>query len=136
MNIMSISTSGLMAAVARLNASASNTANSEDYGALDDSGAASGAPAAYQPVQAVSHAASSNLSGGVAVTIQAEQPSENPAYQPDLPFANAEGMVAAPNVDPVQETAAQIDALNQFKANLAAIRTADEMQKALMNLEA
>ena len=51
-----------------------------------------------------------------------------PAYDPQSPYADGQGLVAQPNVDPVQETVNQIGALNAFKANVDVLKVSDEMQ--------
>jgi len=128
MTAISSATSGMMAAVTRLNASAQNTANSRSTGALPGTGKTT----AYQPVDVVQV---SEAAGGVTTSVQARTPGYQPAYEPYSPSANAQGMVAEPNVDEVGEAVGQIDALNQFKANLATVRTADDLLKVLIDLK-
>ena len=55
------------------------------------------------------------------------------AYDPSAPFANLQGMVAAPNVDPVAETVKQISASAAFRANLAVFEAADRNAKSLLD---
>jgi flagellar basal-body rod protein FlgC len=119
----------MMSAVARLNTSAQNTANAQSEGAV--SGAAD-APKVYRPVDVVQ---TSQAVGGVATTIQSRTPGFSLAYRPDATFADARGMVATPNVDEVGERVDQIEALNRFKANLATVRTADDLLKAVLDLK-
>jgi len=104
MNAISSATSGMLAAVARLDVSAENTANSQ-------------------------------AQGGVSVLVQARSPGAEPTFLPYSPFADGAGMVATPDVNPAQESVDQMDALNQFKANLATVQTADDLLKAILDLK-
>lgn len=131
--------SGLAASEAELDASASNVANAQSAGPLQGpnwgpavtTGSAAPAPLAqaYQPIAAVQ---SATADGGVAVRFSAVSPAAAPAYDPGAPFANAEGLVAEPNVDLNRETVDQMSALSTFQANLATLKVADEMQKSLL----
>jgi hypothetical protein len=53
-------------------------------------------------------------------------PSFIPEYDPDASYADAKGMVARPDVDPVREMVSQIEALRSFRANMATARNAGE----------
>lgn len=131
--------SGLAASEAELEASASNVANAQSAGPLQSAtwgpavstGSAAPTPLAqaYQPIAAVQ---SATADGGVAVGFSKVSPAAEPAYDPEAPFANADGLVAEPNVDLNQETVDQMSALSTFQANLATLKVADEMQKSLL----
>ena len=54
----------------------------------------------YQPA-AVTQTAQQD--GGVSATITPSLPSYTLAYDPSAPFANVQGMVAQPNVDPARK---------------------------------
>lgn len=108
--------SGLMAAAARLDVSAQNTANAQTPG--------------YQPKQVVQTATPS----GVAVAKRPQQPGQFFTYQPDAPAADASGQLALPAVDPVGEMANQMQALNQFKANLQSLLAGDAMFKTALKI--
>jgi flagellar basal-body rod protein FlgC len=124
--MLSIAASGLDAATAQLTASASNIANAQTVGALSPS---SPAARAYQPVTVVLSQASG---GGVTASIATFSQPTTAAYAPDSPYADAQGMVAAPNVDPAHEVVSQLSTLQAFQANLATIRVAEDMQKRLL----
>lgn len=134
-----VAASGLAASAAALTASASNVANAQTVGPLSGpgwgpaaivgSGGTGGAAQAYQPVSVVQYAAPG---GGVATRFATVSPGTQPAYAPQSPYANGQGLVAQPNVDPNQEAVNQIDALSAFKANIAVLKVADEMQKSLL----
>jgi flagellar basal-body rod protein FlgC len=125
--------SGLAASTAELDASASNVANAQSVGQLSGSGwgpaTAVGSAQAYQPVAALQYAAAG---GGVATRFAPVSPATRPAYDPQSPDADAEGLVAAPNVDPVQERVNQIEALNAYKANVTVLEVSDQMQQSLL----
>lgn len=131
--------SGLAASTAELAASASNVANAQTVGPLSGAGwgpaaivglGGTGLTArAYQPVTTVQ---STTPGGGVAASFAAVSPGTKPAYDPQSPYADGQGLVAQPNVDPNQEAANQIGAFAAFKANVAVLKVADEMQKSLL----
>ena len=125
--------SGLAAQQKRLDASAGNTANAFSTATRK----ADGTPAPYQPVRTVqvSIAGLGGVGGGTVATYAPVRPASVPVYDPDSSQADAEGMVALPNVDPVTETVEQLTALNGFKANLQTVRTATEMTDRLLDLK-
>lgn len=116
---MSIAASGMMAAQVQLAASASNIANMQDDGP---------AGSAYQPVMVDETTAPG---GGVQTSLSSMTPGNILAYDPSAPFANLQGMVAAPNVDPAAEMVNQLTATIAFKANLAVFKAAESDDKAL-----
>src|SRR5687768_9264224 len=110
-NAMTISISGLHASSARLRASASNVANAGTAGALPTN-PAPGAPAPYAPVDVVQTSiGDGGGAAGVAVTYAPRTPAYVAVHDPGAPFADARGMVAAPNVDLAQEAVSQIEAV-------------------------
>lgn len=137
--VISTALSGLMASAARLNVSASNTANSETLGPVPATPPSqplppsSGGPAVYQAIHMTQ---TTTGSGGVSVGYAPVTPSYIQAYDPSAPFADSNGMVAAPNVDLVTERVEQITAHSTFMANLAVLKTADEMERSLLDLKA
>lgn len=131
-----ISLSGLTAQSQRLNASASNVANIGARGAVPgaDGAVPAGAPEAYQPIQTVQSSLSQNgQPAGTRATYTPITPAYIQEYAPDESFADQNGMVAAPNVDPASERITQISAAAAYKANVAAMRTEDEMVKSLLD---
>ena len=139
MTAITTARSGLLASVARLNASASNIANGTTTGPLPGSPAApvaavDEAPRAYQPVDVVLRSAGGqDGSGGVAATYRPRSPAHVRQYDPSAPFADADGMVAAPNVDLAQEAVDVLAASVLFKANLVVLKKADEMTGSLLD---
>jgi flagellar basal body rod protein FlgC len=108
--------SGMIAATARLNLSAQNTANAQTPG--------------YQPQTAVQTATPS----GVAVAKRPQSPGYFFAHEPNEPSADAEGNVAMPEVDEGQQAVERMQALTQFKANLQSLLSGDEMFKTALKV--
>jgi flagellar basal-body rod protein FlgC len=124
---MNIALSGLNLNSKRVGVSANNVANMLTSGPADNPGAA------YQPqrVQAVS----AGEGGGVSAVIQNVAPATTPAYAPNDANANAEGLVAMPNVNLEAEMVEQMMAVTGYKANAAAIKTLAAMDKALLDIK-
>lgn len=129
---MSIAATGMMAASVQLAASASNIANMATDGPVPATGpnqpVAQTPGSVYQPVTVNQ---TPTPGGGVQAATSPSTPSYVLAYDPTAPFANLQGMVAAPNVDPAAEMVNQISASFAFKANLAAFKAAQSDYKAL-----
>jgi flagellar basal-body rod protein FlgC len=136
---ISIASSGLFAASARLTISASNVANSETKGAIPQTPGsrpvqpttASDAPSAYQPQRVTQTALPA---GGVTIQTNSLLPSNTAEHDPSAPYANEQGMVAAPNVDFVSERLEQILAQRAYAANLSVVRSAEKMQRSLFDI--
>jgi flagellar basal-body rod protein FlgC len=127
---LGIAVSGMDASATWLDTTASNVANMNDTSALP----AGNAPyAGYQPVTVAMSAAAS---GGVTAEVEPEMPAYSPGYDPSAPLANAQGMVAVPNVDLATAAVDQITALQSYKANADVFRTAEEMTKVTLDMMA
>lgn len=124
---MNIALSGLLANATRVGVSANNVANMASTGSADDPSTA------YQPQRAV--LTSAGEQGGVRVTIQDTEPATVPAFSPSDPNANAEGLVALPNVSLEQEMVEQMMAVTGYKANASVIKTLAAMDKALLDIK-
>jgi flagellar basal-body rod protein FlgC len=133
---LSIARSGLLASIARLDAAAANIAHADATGPLSATPAADalgGAPAVYQPVEVVVR---SVAPAGVSAAYRPRLPATVRRYDPTAPFADADGYVAAPNVDVAEEAVDALAALASFRANLVVLRTAAAMAKTLLDLRA
>ena len=131
---MAIAASGLAAASASLTAGASNIANMETTGAVPATSPMQPLPAnsgVYQPVSATTQALPG---GGVAAAISNTPPSYTLAYDPSAPFANLQGMVAAPNVDLAAQAVNQLSSALAFRANLAVFQVASKDFKTLLDI--
>jgi len=131
-SISAIAVSGMNAAARRVDVSASNVANVSTTGALPAANGAvpAGAPQAYTPLRVDQTAAAD---GGTQTTVTAVNPSYVAAYSPQAPFANQDGLVAAPNVDLSQEMVGQMVASYSFTANAAVLKASDRMTKTLLD---
>ncbi len=121
---MGIALTGLNAATKRLDASAANIANLQTVGSLEE-----GKQAPYTPRE-VRHSAIIGKNGesyGVSTqTVPTSRPF-TPAYNPDSPFANEEGIIGVPNINLAEEIINMKLAEYTFKANASVIRTESEM---------
>lgn len=140
-SVLSIATSGMQAASTRLDVAASNIANSQTTGPLPTttttaSGASASAfPSAYAPL-AVNQVDTSNGSGpgGTLATVVPVSPSYVASPDPSSPFADQNGLVAAPNVDPVAMLVQTAIAKYTFSANAKVASAADQMTKSLLDI--
>jgi flagellar basal-body rod protein FlgC len=131
---LAIAVSGLAAASLRLEVSAGNIANMSDTGPLPGAGApkAAGFPPAYVPLRVNQI----DVAGGTAATVTGVSPSYVPSYDPGAPYADKNGLVAAPNVDLANEVIQQITARYAFAANARVIGAASEMMRAVLDIKA
>ncbi|MEO6986088.1 MAG: flagellar basal body rod protein FlgC [Paralcaligenes sp.] len=126
MSIFQIAGSALTAQSQRMNVSASNMANADSVVGPD------GQPyRARQVVFQVEPGAGqpdAQAVGGVRVA-QVVESSAPPRlqYDPENPFANANGYVTKPNVDVVAETVNMISASRSYQANVEVINTAKNL---------
>jgi flagellar basal-body rod protein FlgC len=134
-SISTIALSGMSAATRRLDVSASNVANAMSTGALPnaDGTLPAGAPPAYAPLALIQTA---SAGGGTQTTVTTVTPSTTAVSNPQAPFANQDGLVAAPNVDLSQEMVGQMLASYSFAANATVMKAYDSMTKALLNITA
>jgi len=123
------------AAARRLEVSASNVANAFTTGALPAANGtvAAGAPQAYQPLQLNQTA---SATGGTETNLTAAAPSYVATSDPQAPFANQAGLVAAPNVDIAQEAINQMIASYSFTASAGILKAQDQMTKTLLDTTA
>jgi flagellar basal-body rod protein FlgC len=130
-SVMSIAASGMAAAQKRLEVSARNVANVSTTGLLgaapDDVRAAFTALRIDQTEVA---------DGGTAATVSRESPGTIAVSDPGAPYADAQGMVAAPNVDLANEIVQQMIARYTFVANAGVMRAQAAMQKSLLDYKA
>ncbi len=128
---LGIALSGLTAQTRRIEASASNVANLQSKGAVPntDGTVADGQPQAYRAVGV----AQSDTNPGTRASFTPITPAYLQEYDPEASYANAQGMVAAPNVDPAMERVNQIAASRAYGANIAVVRTQDDMLKSLID---
>lgn len=124
--IFAVAASALTAQSARLNAVASNLANADSVAGSD------GQP--YRAKQVVFKATPVE-GGGLGVRVTQVVDSAAPprlVYEPHNPAANAQGYVAMPNVNVVEEMVNMISASRSYQTNAEVMNTAKTlMQKTL-----
>jgi len=134
-SVQSIAVSGMLAATRRLQVSAQNVANMRSDGALPDAQGnySPGAPRPYTPLRVDQV----DLAGGGTRAIVNEiSPSYIVAYDPSAPYANQDGMVAAPNVDLADELVQQLTATYTYAANARVVTSYNQMVKSLFDTRA
>ena len=127
-----------------MNVAASNIANVRTTGPLPASdgntsaGAASSSasfPAAYVPLQVNQvDQSSGSTPGGTSANVSTVSPSYTAQSDPTAPFANQEGLVAAPNVDLANEFVQLATAKYSYIANAKVIRAYSETEKTLLDI--
>ena len=135
------SVSGLNAATRTVGAVAGNIANAHsvspykvprvDPVAPGRGTATEERPAPYRPVDVET---TSVAGGGVAASVRARDPASLPMFDPGNPAADADGLVARPNVDYADEFVTLKAAQRAYEANLKAIEVEDEMLGALLDI--
>lgn len=129
---MDVSASGLFAQRVRLDVIANNIANAET------TRTAEGGPYRRQQVvfsAALDNARSGSKGDGVAVDgITEDNRPPRMIYQPGHPDASAEGYVAMPNVNIVEEMVDMVSASRAYEANVTALNTAKSMISAALEL--
>jgi flagellar basal-body rod protein FlgC len=134
----------------RLNVAASNIANVLTTGPLPATGGpgASGGgavsssnnsnlPAVYVPLQVNQvDRSSGSTPGGTVATVSAVSPGFVPQYDPSAPYANQDGLVAAPNVDLASEFVQLLTAKYAFAANAKVVQTYHDTTKSLFDITA
>ncbi len=129
--------SGLQASSKRVEASASNIANSRNSIGREDADVRAAAPPekpsdppVYRPVRVHQESVSG---GGVRAETVPIRPPHVLAYAPEDPKADTEGYVARPNVDYATEFVEMSQAQHAYEANIRTIETENKMIGALLN---
>ena len=125
--ILDISTSGLIAQRTRLEVAATNMANSETL--LNEAGE-------YEPfrrrfaVLAAGDPGSGSDSSRLGVHVAQIATADGPLhrkYEPDSPFADADGYVGYPNINTVTESMNAMEAARAYEANITVIEATKSM---------
>ena len=130
-NTINIALSGLAAATKKLEASASNIANLQTVGSLEE-----GSQAPYSALTTHQTAQTDGEGNGVGVSSEIVPKGQPfvPAFDPDSPFANEEGIIGVPNVDLAEEAVNLNIAELTFKANVATLNTAQELSDEIFRI--
>lgn len=127
---ISIALSGMTSSTQRLNASAANIANLQTAGSLEE-----GKQAPYSALTTVSKAQTVGGEGaGVTTNVVPKNTPFVPAFSPDSPFADENGVIGVPNVDLAEEIVNVNLAEITFKANLKTLQTAQDLDKELLRI--
>lgn len=126
--ILSIALSGLNNAVTRVTNATSNIVNASSTSKLPSS--SSDPYTGFQPQDVVTL---SNPNGGVSSTLQPRSPAYVSVPNATSPFANAQGMVATPNVDLNTELIASKAAEVSYSADAKLLKVAQKMDKSLLD---
>lgn len=123
--------SGLHAATKKLEASASNIANLQTAGSLE-----AGKQAPYTPIGTQQSTVTDSSGNGLGVRSDyvPKDPAFVPAYDPDSPFADENGIIGLPNVNLAEEAVNINIAEITFKANLKTIQAASDLSKELFRV--
>ena len=119
LSIFDIAGSAMAAQSQRMNVTASNLANADSVSGPD------GKPYRARQVVFEMLPANGQAIGGVKVARVVEDPSPlRMLHDPKNPLANAEGYVAMPNVNVVEEMVNMISASRSYQANVEVLNTA------------
>ena len=129
--VLGIAVSGLQAASRRIEVSARNIVNADSVGTPPATTDARERTAAYRPQQVVQ---TSVAGGGVETRTVTLDPATHREFRPDHPAAGSDGLVDAPNVDPVREAVEQITARAAYEASAKVLQTADGLLKTVLDL--
>lgn len=129
---VSIALSGLNVQKQRLGVSANNIANMSTGGAVPENGQVS---TVYRPLEVTAQSVTfeNGEGAGVQASVSEKNNSYSVVYDPNSAYANAEGLVAAPNVDLAEEAVNLLMTKTAYKANIAVMKTADEMTQSLLD---
>ena len=128
-----IAVSGLTAASLRLRVAASNIANSLSDGPLPEAANFEDFPPAYSALRVNQ---TDRVGGATAAAAIAVSPAIVPSYDPTAPFADAKGMVAAPNIGLANDVVQLLLARFSFAASTLVIRTDAQMSAAFLDMTA
>lgn len=120
--------SGLNDSVLRISNAVSNIVNASSTGRLPEN--TGDQPTSFLPQDVIT---TSNDVGGVTSSLKPRDPAYVTAPDPKSPSANAEGLVAAPNVDIAAELMNTLVASATYRANAAVIKAVGEDNKKLLD---
>lgn len=130
-NSIGIALSGLEAASKKLNATASNIANLTTVGSLEEVG-----QAPYTPLTTTQQAQTDSNGNptGVRSDIVPRGNPFVPAFDPDSPFADENGVIGVPNIDLAEEAVNLSLAEATYKANISTLKVAEELSDELLDI--
>jgi flagellar basal-body rod protein FlgC len=131
---ISIALSGLVAQATKLAVSANNIANANTTGILPT--AASPVSTVYRPlnVSFIALNAGANNAAGVKAVVTEDANGFTPVFDPSSPFANTDGLVAAPDIDLTNEIVNVLESKLFYKADASVIKVQKEMIEDLLKI--
>ena len=132
--------SGVRAATARMEVSAENLANQQTRGVLPGQDATPPLKPNTTPIPKVYRPTKVNLysldqtGGGVGVQYRQVTPGYYATYDPTAAYADQDGMVAAPAVDPASEVVEQIQASVHYRASLKAMQRLQDAEDSVLDI--
>lgn len=126
--ITSTALSGLQAAKTRANGAASNIANRNSSGRVDDNGN-------YDGYREVATAQSASAGGGVSAFNQPVDPGFVLAFDESDPNASEDGTVGVPSGSNVADAVQLAEAQRAYEANLKVLETADQLSQSLLDID-
>ena len=127
-SVFSSAISGMNAAIARLSNAATNIANVSSTGKLPAT--PDGKATSFEPKDIVNI---TTTTGEVTTTSVPRTPAYHPMYSPNSPDANADGLVAAPNIALESEIVDSLMAKTAYQANAKIIAVEKEKQETLLD---
>lgn len=128
---LGIALTGLEAATKKISAAASNIANAGTTGSLEN-----GKQAPYTPITTQQTAQTDTQGNGQGVRANfVPRPNPfTPAFDPDSPFADENGLIGVPDVSFAEEAVNLKLAEFQFRANIKTIETVSELSEELFHI--
>ena len=142
LSVFDIAGSGMSAQSVRLNTTASNLANAESVAPQGEATYRARYPVFSAELESaaggqmpLSSEEGSGEGNGVQVlgVIESDKPL-NIRYEPDHPYADENGYVSYPNVNPVEEMANMISASRSFQINVEMMNTARSLAERVLNM--
>lgn len=133
-SILTIAVSGLNDAILRIANATSNIVNASSTGRLPAQQSDSSNAFTPQDVVTLTNSVGGN-NLGVHSALQPRNPAFVTASDPNSPDANAQGLVASPNVDLNAELIAAKAAEVNYAAGAAVIKIASKLEKALIDIK-
>jgi len=124
--MLDISTSGMIAQRTRLTIASANLAQQNSI--LNERGE-------YEPYQRRFALLAAEEHGGVRIAAVMKDESPGLArFEPDSPYADGDGYVMYPNIDPVIEQMNAMEAMRSYEANISAAETTKAMMTAALRM--
>ena len=124
---MRIAASGMNAQQDRMTSISSNIANAETAGYKRRDPVFTATPDRETFGEILAGKLDESAQGVLVTEIEEDQRPARMVYNPKHPMANADGYVAMPNVNPVEEMANMISANRSYEANVTALNAAKAM---------